>query len=36
MARRWPASCGARAALSAFFVLWVAVAFKLIGFGLYY
>ena len=36
-ARRWPAKLWSIVlALAAFFVLWVAVAFKLIGFGLYY
>jgi hypothetical protein len=35
--RRWPAKLWSIVlALAAFFVLWVAVAFKLIGFGLYY
>jgi len=35
--RRWPAKLWSVVlALSAFFVLWVAFAFKLIGFGLYY
>ena len=35
--RRWPAKLWSIVlALSAFFVLWVAFAFKLIGFGLYY
>ena len=35
--RRWPAKLWSIVlALSAFFVLWVAIAFKLIGFGLYY
>jgi hypothetical protein len=36
-ARRWPAKLWSIVlALSAFFVLWVALAFKLIGFGLNY
>ena len=35
--RRWPAKVWSIVlALSAFFVLWVAFAFKLLGFGLYY
>ena len=35
--RRWPAKLWSIVlALSAFFVLWVAFAFNLIGFGLYY
>jgi CubicO group peptidase (beta-lactamase class C family) len=35
--RRWPAKFWSIVlALSAFFVLWVAFAFKLLGFGLYY
>jgi CubicO group peptidase (beta-lactamase class C family) len=35
--RRWPAKLWSVVlALSAFFVLWVALVFKLIGFGLYY
>jgi hypothetical protein len=36
-ARRWPAKVWSIVlALAAFFVLWVAFAFNLIGFGLYY